>query len=145
MLLSKDVIVDVLEWLWFGDFYCLVYQNVYDVILDLYGWGELVDVVMVVVELDCCGLLCCIGGVFYLYILILMVLMVVNVGYYVSIVVEKVLLCWLVEVGIWVVQYGYVGVEGVDVVEVVDCVQVEIYDVVDWWLLEDFVVFEDLL
>ena len=37
MLLSKDVIADVLEKLRPGDFYRPAHQNVYDAILDLYG------------------------------------------------------------------------------------------------------------
>lgn len=145
MLLSKDAIADVLEKLRPGDFYRPAHQNVYDAILDLYGRGEPADAVTVAAELDRRGLLRRIGGAPYLHTLISTVPTAANAGYYAGIVAEKAVLRRLVEAGTRVVQYGYAGVEGADVAEVVDRAQAEIYDVANRRLSEDFVPLEDLL
>jgi len=145
MLLSKDAIADVLERLRPSDFYRPAHQNVYDVILDLYGRGEPADAVTVAAELDRRGLLRRIGGAPYLHTLISTVPTAANAGYYAGIVAEKALLRRLVEAGTRVVQYGYAGAEGADVAEVVDRAQAEIYEVSDRRLSEDFVSLEDLL
>ena len=145
MLLSKDAIADVLERLRPGDFYRPAHQNVYDAILDLYGRGEPADAVTVAAELDRRGLLRRIGGAPYLHTLISTVPTAANAGYYAGIVAEKALLRRLVEAGTRVVQYGYAGAEGVDVNEVVDRAQAEIYDVTERRTAEDFVPLEALL
>ncbi|OBH73248.1 replicative DNA helicase [Mycobacterium intracellulare] len=145
MLLSKDAIADVLERLRPGDFYRPAHQNVYDAILDLYGRGEPADAVTVAAELDRRNLLRRIGGAPYLHTLISTVPTAANAGYYATIVAEKALLRRLVEAGTRVVQYGYAGAEGVDVAEVVDRAQAEIYEVADRRTTEDFVPLEDLL
>lgn len=129
MLLSKDAIADVLERLGPGDFYRPAHQNVYDVILDLYGRGEPADAVTVAAELDRRGVLARVGGAPYLHTLISTVPTAANAGYYAGIVAEKAVLRRLVQAGTRVVQYGYAGAEGADIAEVVDRAQAEIYDV----------------
>ncbi|BBY99228.1 replicative DNA helicase [Mycolicibacterium fallax] len=146
MLLSKDVIADVLEKLRPGDFYRPAHQNVYDAILDLYGAGEPADAVTVAAELERRGQLRRIGGAPYLHTLISTVPTAANAGYYAEIVAEKALLRRLVEAGTRVVQYGYAGADGADVYDVVDRAQAEIYEVTsDRRTSEDFLPLEELL
>lgn len=139
MFLLKDVVVDVIEMFKGVDFYILKYELIFEVIFLFYFYGELIDVVVVMDEFIKIGELGCVGGVDYLYMLILIVLIVVNVGYYVGIVLECVILCCLVDVGICIVQFGYVG-EG-DVIDIVNNVQVEIYLVIGIEIVEDYVLF----
>jgi len=145
MLLSKDAVADVLERLRPGDFYRPAHQNVYDAILDLYARGDPADAVTVAAELDRRGLLLRIGGAPYLHTLISTVPTAANAGYYAGIVAEKATLRRLIEAGTRIVQYGYAGVDGAEVAEVVDRAQAEIYDVTDQRRCEDIVALEDLL
>ena len=145
MLLSKDAIADVLERLRIIDFYRPAHQNVYDAILDLYSRGEPADAVTVAAELDRRGLLHRIGGAPYLHTLISTVPTAANAGYYAGIVAEKAILRRLVKAGTRVVQYGYAGIDGADVADVVDRAQTEIYGVTERCTTEDFTILEDLL
>lgn len=145
MLLSKDAIADVLEKLGPADFYRPAHQNVYEVILDLYGRGEPADAVTVAAELDRHGKLRRIGGAPYLHTLISTVPTAANAGYYAGIVAEKAVLRRLVQAGTRVVQYGYAGADGADIAEVVDRAQAEIYDVAERRMSDDIVALDDLL
>ncbi|KAA0018487.1 replicative DNA helicase [Antrihabitans cavernicola] len=145
MLLSKDAIADVLEVLRPGDFYRPAHQDVYDVILDLYGKGEPADPVTVSAELDRRGQLRRIGGAPYLVTLTQTVPTAANAGYYARIVEEKAILRRLVEAGTRIVQYGYAGADGQEVAEVVDRAQAEVYEVTERRTAEDFVPLEELL
>jgi replicative DNA helicase len=131
MLLSKDAIADVVERLRAEDFYRPSHATVYTTILDLYGRGEPADTVAVAAELDRRSVLRRVGGAPYLHTLIAAVSTAANAGYYAGIVVEKATLRRLVEAGTRVVQYGYAGADGVDVAEVVDRAQAEVYNVTD--------------
>ncbi|MCA2247587.1 replicative DNA helicase [Mycobacterium intracellulare] len=145
MLLSKDAIADVLEKVGPADFYRPAHQNVYEVILDLYGRGEPADAVTVAAELDRHGKLRRIGGAPYLHTLISTVPTAANAGYYAGIVAEKAVLRRLVQAGTRVVQYGYAGADGADIAEVVDRAQAEIYDVAERRMSDDIVALDDLL
>ena len=145
MLLSKDAIADVLEKLRPGDFYRPAHQNVYDVILDLYGRGEPADAVTVAAELDRRKLLARVGGAPYLHTLISTVPTAANAGYYAGIVAEKAVLRRLVAAGTRVVQYGYAGADGADVAEVVGRAQAEIYDVTNDRASQDYAPLGDLV
>ncbi len=131
MMLSKDAIADVVDKIDGRDFYRPVHQNIYAAIIDLYGRGEPADAVTVAADLDRRGLLVRIGGANYLLDLIQCVPTAASGGYYAGIVAEKAILRRLVEAGTRVVQYGYAGAEGVDVSEVVDRAQAEVYDVAE--------------
>ena len=145
MLLSKDAIADVLEVLRPGDFYRPAHQDVYDVILDLYGKGEPADPVTVAAELDRRGQLRRLGGAPYLVTLTQTVPTAANAGFYARIVEEKAILRRLVEAGTRIVQYGYAGADGQEVAEVVDRAQAEVYEVTERRTAEDFVPLEELL
>lgn len=145
MLLSKDAIADVVEKLRPGDFYKPAHENVYTVILDLYGRGDPADAVTVAAELDRRGQLSRTGGAPYLHTLIATVPTAANAGYYAGLVRDKAILRRLVEAGTRVVQYGYAGAEGAEVADVVDRAQAEIYDVTEDRASEDISALDDLL
>ncbi len=145
MLLSKDAIADVLERLRPGDLYRPAHQVIFDAILSLYGRGEPADAVTVAAELDRGGVLQRIGGAPYLHTLIATVPTAANAGYYADLVAQKAVLRRLVEAGTRIVQYGYAGVDGADVAEVVDRAQAEVYDVTEQRRGDDCVALEDLV
>lgn len=145
MLLSKDAIADVIERLRPHDFYRPSHQLIYEAILGLYGQGEPADAVTIAAELDRRGQLRRVGGAPYLHTLIAQVPTAANAGYYAGIVAEKAVLRRLVEAGTRVVQYGYAGVQGADVAEVVDRAQAEVHAVTEGRGTEDFSPLEELL
>jgi replicative DNA helicase len=150
MMLSKDAIADVVEVIRPGDFYRPAHQQVYDAILDLYARGEPADAVTVSAELTHGGQLARIGGAPYLHTLISMVPTAANAAYYAAIVADRATLRRLVTAGTRIVQMGYDASSGnTDVVgsidDVVDRAQVEIYDVTERRLSDDYVHIETLL
>ncbi|MBE5477710.1 replicative DNA helicase [Mycobacteroides abscessus] len=145
MMLSKDAIADVLERMRPADLYRPAHQLIFNVILDLYGRGEPADAVTVAAELDRRGVLQRVGGAPYLHTLIATVPTAANSGFYADLVAEKAVLRRLVEAGTRIVQYGYAGVDGADVAEVVDRAQAEIYDVTEQRRGDDCVALEDLV
>ncbi len=146
MLMSKDAISDVVEKVRGEDFYKPSHQQIYEIIVDLFGRGEPADAVTVAAEMDRRGLLRRIGGAPYLHTLIATVPTAANAGYYAGIVAEKATLRRLVEAGTRVVQYGYAGAyDGADVSDVVDRAQAAIYDVTQRESSQSFDVLADLL
>lgn len=145
MLMSKDAIADVLETLRPGDFYKPQHQIIFDAIIDLYGRGEPADAVTVAAELERHATLLRVGGGPYLHTLLATVPTAANAAYYARIVSDKAVLRRLVEAGTRVVQYGYAGVDGAEVADVVDRAQAEIYDVSNRDRREDIVALADLL
>ncbi|MEU7631712.1 replicative DNA helicase [Nocardia sp. NPDC049220] len=146
LLLSKDAIADVVEVIRSDDFYRPAHQNIYDSILDLFGRGEPADSVTVAADLNRRGELNRIGGAPYLLTLTQTVPTAANAAYYAEIVAEKATLRRLVSAGTRIVQYGYAGVDGRDVAEVVDRAQAEMYEVTERRRTgEDFLPLADLL
>ena len=129
MMISKDAIADVTESLRGADFYRPSHETIYDVVLDLYGRGEPVDMVTVAAELQRRGELQRIGGAPYLHTLSANVPIAANAGYYAEIVREKAILRRLVDAGTKIVQIGYAGEGQVD--DVVDQAQAEVYKISD--------------
>lgn len=145
MLLSKDAIAEVVERLSPGDFYKPHHQTIFNAILDLDGRGEPADAVTVAAELDRSATLRRVGGAPYLHTLISIVPTAANAGYYATIVTEKATLRRLVEAGTRIVQYGYAGADGLEVSEVVDRAQSEIYKITSRNHGQDYVPISDLL
>jgi replicative DNA helicase len=150
MMLSKDAIADVVEIIRPGDFYRPAHQQIYDAVLDLYARGEPADAVTVSAELTRAGQLARVGGAPYLHTLISMVPTAANAGYYAEIVADRATLRRLVVAGTRIVQMGYDAASGSsdvvgDVDDIVDRAQVEIYDVSERRLTEDYVQIESLL
>jgi replicative DNA helicase len=136
MLLSKDAIADVVEFLREADFYRPAHQLVYGTILDLYGRGEPADAVTVSAELTRIGELGRVGGAPYIHTLVASVPTAANAGYYARIVQERAVLRRLVEAGTRIVQMGYAGDGDVDMI--VDRAQAAVYDVTDKRNSEDY-------
>lgn len=145
MLLSKDAIADVIERLRRTDFYRPAHQTIFDAIIDLYADGEPADAVTVAAELDRRGQLRRVGGAPYLHTLIAGVPTAANAGFYAAIVADKAQLRRLVEAGTRIVQYGYAGVDGADVPDVVARAQAEVYDVTAGRHAEDYSSLDELL
>ena len=151
MMLSKDAIADVIEVIRPGDFYRPAHQQIYDSVLDLYSRGEPADAVTVSAELTRAGQLNRVGGAPYLHTLISLVPTAANAGYYAAIVADRATLRRLVSAGTRIVQMGYEAASGSGdelagtIDDVVDRAQVEIYDVTERRLSEDYFHIETLL
>jgi replicative DNA helicase len=143
MLISKDAIADVTEAIRGTDFYRPSHETIYDVVLDLYGRGEPVDMVTVAAELQRRGELQRIGGAPYLHTLSANVPIAANAGYYAEIVREKAILRRLVDAGTKIVQIGYAGEGQVD--DIVDEAQAEVYKVTDKRAAEDYAPLSDIM
>jgi replicative DNA helicase len=143
MLLSKDAIADVVEYVRGSDYYRPAHETIHDSILDLYGRGEPADAVTVAAELGKHGELGRIGGAPYLHTLIASVPSAANASYYAEIVREKAILRRLVDAGTRILQLGY-GAEG-EVDQIVDAAQAEIYGVTERRASEDYSSLSELL
>src|SRR5690349_6487573 len=143
MLISKDATADVTEAIRGTDFYRPSHETIYDVVLDLYGRGEPVDMVTVAAELQRRGELQRIGGAPYLHTLSANVPIAANAGYYAEIVREKAILRRLVDAGTKIVQIGYAGEGQVD--DIVDEAQAEVYKVTDKRAAEDYAPLSDIM
>src|SRR5690349_2312969 len=143
MLISKDAIADVTEAIRGTDFYRPSHETIYDVVLDLYGRGEPVDMVTVAAELQRRGELQRIGGAPYLHTLSANVPIAANAGYYAEIVREKAILRRLVDAGTKIVQIGYAGEGQVD--DIVDEAQAEVYKITDKRATEDYAPLSDIM
>ena len=143
MLLSKDAIADVVEYVKGADYYRPAHETIHDAILDLYGRGEPADAVTVAAELGKQGELGRTGGAPYLHTLIASVPSAANAAYYAEIVREKAILRRLVDAGTRILQLGY-GAEG-EVDQIVDAAQAEIYGVTERRASEDYAPLSELL
>ena len=86
MLISKDAIADVTEEIRGADFYRPAHETIFDVVIDLYGRNEPVDMVTVAAELQRRGELQKIGGAPYLHTLAANVPIASNAAFYAEIV-----------------------------------------------------------
>jgi replicative DNA helicase len=143
MLISKDAIADVTEVLRGVDFYRPAHETVFDVVVDLYGRNEPVDMVTVAAELQRRGELQKIGGAPYLHTLAANVPIASNAGFYAEIVKEKATLRRLVEAGTKIVQIGYAGEGEVD--DIVDEAQAEVFKLTEKRASEDYAPLSDIM
>ncbi len=118
MLMSKDAVGEVMEYVKGVDFYLPKHEIIFNAIVNLFGRAEPTDVVTVTNELTKTGLLQKIGGANYLHTLINFVPTAANAGYYAEIVADKAILRKLVESGTRITQLGYAA-EG-EAVKLVD-------------------------
>ncbi|WP_291314381.1 replicative DNA helicase [Corynebacterium sp. UBA2622] len=145
MLLSPDTVVDVVDSLSPEDFYFPSHQLIYRAVLDLFAQGSDIDVLIVAGRLDRLNELERVGGAPYLHTLISEVPTAANARYYAEIVEEKSILRQLVNAGTRVVQYGYEGEEGMEVEQIVDRAQQEVFGVSKKQAGEDYRALSDLL
>ncbi|MER5461626.1 replicative DNA helicase [Streptomyces sp. NPDC002668] len=123
MLLSKDVITDVLEILAGTEFYRPVHETVFDAITHLYAKGEPADPVTVTNYLREKGQLERCGGNNAVFDLVNATPSAANASYYADIVREKAVLRSLVKAGTSIAQLGYAGG---DADEAADAAQAEL-------------------
>jgi len=144
MMISKDAIADVIEQVRGIDYYRPAHESIHDVVLDLYGRNEPVDMVTVAAELQRRGELQKIGGAAYLHTLAANVPIAANAGFYAEIVREKAILRRLVAAGTTIVQIGYAEEGEVD--DIVNRAQAEVYQVTsDRDKREDYAPLSDIM
>ncbi len=144
MMLSKDAIADCVEVLRGIDYYRPAHEAIYEAIIDLYGRGEPADAVTVSDELTKRGEIGRIGGPAYLHTLIQSVPTAANAGFYAEIVRERAVLRRLVDAGTKIVQLGYSN-EGMEVDDIVNAAQAEVYAVAERRTAEDYVPLKDII
>lgn len=128
MLLSKDAVAEVFEYVKSADFYAPKHEVIFDAIIKLFGKGEPTDAITVTDQLTKDGNLIRAGGADYLHTLTSIVPTAANADYYARIVSEKAVLRRLVEVGTRIAQMGYNN-EG-EVLDLVNAAQADVYGVV---------------
>ena len=143
MLISKDAIAEAVEVVRGTDYYRPAHETIHDVIVELYGRSEPVDMITVASELQKRGELQRIGGAPYLHTLSANVPIAANAGYYAEIVREKAILRRLVDAGTRIVQMGYAGEGEVD--DIVDTAQAEVFKIADKRSAEDYVPLSDIM
>ena len=143
MLISKDAIAEVSEVLRGTDFYRPMHETIHDVIIDLFGRGEPVDMITVAAELQRRGELTRIGGAPYLHTLAANVPIAANAEFYAHIVREKAILRRLVDAGTKIAQSGYAGEGQID--DIVDRAQAEVYQITDRRAAEDYAPLSDIM
>lgn len=127
MLMSKDAVGEVMEYVKAVDFYLPKHEIIFTAIVTLFGRAEPTDVVTVTNELTKTGMLQKVGGANYLHTLINFVPTAANAGYYAEIVADKAILRQLVESGTRITQLGYAA-EG-EPVKLVDEAQADIFNI----------------
>lgn len=125
MLLSKDAVGEVMEYVKAQDFYLPKHEIIFDAIVTLFAHAEPTDVITVGEQLTKTGQLQKVGGANYLHTLAAFVPTAANAGYYAEIVADKAILRQLVETGTRITQLGYAA-EG-EPVKLVDEAQADVF------------------
>ncbi|GAA1239969.1 replicative DNA helicase [Kitasatospora nipponensis] len=128
MMLSRDVISDVVEVLNPGDYYRPAHTTIHRAILDLQAKGEPADPITVAAELARCGDLPRVGGAGYLHRCVDNAMSSGSAGYYAAIVSERAIFRRLGETGVRIAGMGFAG-EG-DAANAVDAAQSQLFNVV---------------
>ncbi|MGZ7497621.1 replicative DNA helicase [Corynebacterium sp. ZY180755] len=145
MLLSPDVVTEVIEVLSVEDFYRPAHQLIFEAIIDLFSENKEIDPVLVSARLDRAHNLERVGGAPYLHTLISSVPTAANASFYAEVVAEKGLLRRLVDAGTRVVQLGYEGSEGAEVEAVIDMAQQEVFAINKKSSTEDYSILADII
>lgn len=136
MMLSKDAIADVIEFLKGEDFYRPAHQSIYASIQRLFVRSDPADAITVAADLQRNGELNRAGGAAYLHDLVQAVPTAANASYYGRIVSEKATLRRLVDAGTRITSMGYTGDGEVD--DIVDRAQAEVFTVAHRRTSEDY-------
>ncbi len=126
MLLSRDAIAEVSEFVGPEDFYRGAHRTIYESARDLYDRGEPVDPITLTDELDRRGMLSDVGGVVAVADLVARVPTAANALYYARIVAEHALRRRLIDAGTQITRLGYQA-EGAD--DAVDSAEALVYQV----------------
>lgn len=143
LMLDKDAIYKVVDFLSSRDFYKPIHQDIYEAMLDLFNKREPIDVLSVTNRLREKGKLEEVGGSGYLTSLINTVPTASHVAHYASIVRRKRLLRDLIEASHHISQLGYK--ESEDVENIIDEAEQRIFGVAKDSLRQEFVVVREAL
>ncbi|MHB8062848.1 MAG: replicative DNA helicase [Ruminiclostridium sp.] len=143
MLIDKEVIPVVMEFLKSEDFYRPDHKEIYDVIIELFDRAEPIDLITVSERLKLHGKLDLIGGLEYLSNIATAVPTTANVKNYSKIVEEKALLRKLIRVSSDIVDLGFNANE--EVTFILDKAEQGIFDILQKRSSQGFVPIKDVL
>ncbi len=143
MLLSRDAIAEVLEFVGPEDFYRGAHRTMFEAIHDLYDRGEPVDPVTLADDLERRGTLGDVGGALAIAELVAKVPTAANALYYARIVADHALRRRLIDVGTQITRLGYQAPNGADLA--VDTAEALVYQVAQRGMAREFTSMKDLL
>jgi len=143
LMLDKDAIYKVADFLSVRDFYKPIHQEIYAAMLDLFDRREPIDILSVTNRLREKGKLEEIGGSSYLTSLINLVPTATHVAHYASIVRRKRLLRDLIDASHYIAQLGYKEAE--DTEEIIDEAEQKIFGVAKDSLRQEFIAVREAL
>lgn len=143
LMLDKDAIYKIVDFLSVKDFYKPIHQEIYEAMLDLFNKREPIDVLSVTNRLREKGKLEEIGGSSYLTSLVNIVPTASHVAHYASIVRRKRLLRDLIEASHYITQLGYK--ESEDVEDIIDEAEQKIFGVAKDSLRQEFTAVREAL
>ena len=136
LMLSKNAIVNVADFLDSSDFYRKIHQGIYEAMIDIYEQGEPIDVLTISTRLQEKGILKDVGGKAYLTELINTVPTASHVLHYAKIVHKKKVLRDLIDVAHAITLLGYNEEEDVD--SLLDEAERKIFNVSQRFIKQEF-------
>lgn len=143
LMLDKDAIVKIADFLLPVDFYKHTHQVIFEVMLSLYENREPIDVLSISNKLDEVGKLENIGGSSYIASLVNIVPSAAHVIHYAKVVQKKAMLRRLISAADHIVEMGYSGNE--DVERILDEAEQGIFKVSQKYLKQDFIPIKSIL
>jgi replicative DNA helicase len=143
MLLSRDAIAEVSEFIGPEDFYRGAHRTMFEAIRALYDRGEPVDPVTLADDLECRGRLGDVGGALAIADLVAKVPTAANALYYARIVADHALRRRLIDVGTEITRLGYQAIDGADLA--VDTAESLVYQVAQRGMAREFTSMKELL
>lgn len=143
MLLSRDAIAEVSEFVGPEDFYRGAHRTMFEAIRELYDRGEPVDPVTLADDLERRGTLGDVGGALAIADLVAKVPTAANALYYARIVADHALRRRLIDVGTQITRLGYQASDGADLA--VDTAEALVYQLAQRGLAREFTSMKDLL
>ncbi len=116
ILLKPDVLTDIIEVLRIDDFFKMAHRNIYEVMLDSYNTGEVIDPIILIDKLKKKDKFEESGGEEIIYEIMEEVPTAANIMNYARIIKEKSILRKLVDIGTNIVEMAYEGYEDVDTI-----------------------------
>lgn len=137
LMLDKNAIVRVADFIWPDDFYKPIHQEIYRTCQELFEKGEPIDILSVASRLKETGKLAEVGGHSYLTELINSVATATNILYYAKIVQKKRILRNLIETGSEVALLGYNETDDPEIL--LDQAEKKIFSIAQQGLSQNFV------
>jgi len=143
LMLDKEAIVKIADFLLPADFYKDKHQTIFEAMLSLYENRDPIDVLSISNKLDEIGKLEEVGGSSYIASLVNMVPSASHVIHYAKVVQKKAMLRRLISAADTIVEMGYSGNEDVD--KILDEAEQKIFKVSQKYLKQDFVPIKSIL